>query len=223
MCNYSEKTTNEQPFTTIWYSCFFLPNIETVNTRVLTDKNDGTIELALTTGQRSNIPYCLFHNRTTTTTTLFKKCLQGQVYRQPQNDCQGTGTSANNFGAQTFQWCPTNDTACEVRVPSSSGSGSSVVVRVDVSPAAISCNNDPFLGRKWFLFDDSLISPSSGPLTIDSGFATFYNNTTIWDTTPNTSDPTSVDAYTFNTNLTNTFSRNSVLKNTFNSVLCYSK
>ena len=218
MCNYSEKTTNEQPFTTIWYSCFFLPNIETVNTRVLTDKNDGTIELAVTTGQRSNIPYCFFHNRTTTIRTLFKKCLQGQVYRQPQNDCQGTGTASNNFGAQTFQWCPTNDNSCDVR----GLNNQFFIANENISPAAISCKNENFKSLKWSLsrfVENNFDKP--GSISNTRAFQSLFGAGSIWDNSDGV-NPTLTISSTGSFDLNGNFKSLDVQKNTFNNVLCYS-
>ncbi len=75
---------------------------------------------------------------------IIKKCIQGQVYRAEQNDCKGKGTQADWWGAEKFQWCPTNDRACEIR--NSDGS-----YDFTKSPAYATCNNDTTTGKKWQL------------------------------------------------------------------------
>ena len=67
---------------------------------------------------------------------LLKKCLQGQVYRSAQNDCKGTGSAADYYGAQKFQWCPTNDGACD------DSSSASSAMNLKISPAGKSCLNE---------------------------------------------------------------------------------
>jgi hypothetical protein len=74
-------------------------------------------------------------------TILVRRCLIGQVYRPEQNDCRGTGTESNVWGRLKFQWCPTNDTSCEVNG----------IADPTKSPAAKACAEDTFLGKKWRL------------------------------------------------------------------------
>ncbi|HNF17611.1 MAG TPA: hypothetical protein PK453_28390 [Leptospiraceae bacterium] len=78
--------------------------------------------------------------------TLLKKCLQGQVYRSAQNDCKGTGTAADYYGAQKFQWCPTNDGACD------NSPNTASVPSPKISPAGKSCYDETPIGtRHWSL------------------------------------------------------------------------
>jgi hypothetical protein len=86
-------------------------------------------------------------------TILVRRCLIGQVYRPEQNDCRGTGTESDTWGATRYEWCPTNDTSCEVNG----------IADPTKSPAAKACAEDTFLGKKWRLpsledrFDTDLI------------------------------------------------------------------
>ena len=70
-----------------------------------------------------------------------KKCLQGQVYRSAENDCRGTGSAADQWGAAKFQFCSTDDTSCQ------DGSG----VANGSSPAEQSCRGETLAGRSWHL------------------------------------------------------------------------
>lgn len=63
-----------------------------------------------------------------------KKCLQGQVYRQAQNDCKGAGTAANYWNAQKYQLCPTNVSTCG-----------------NLSPVKISCQYDTTVSFYYFI------------------------------------------------------------------------
>ncbi len=96
----------------------------------IVDNKDGTISLVNADSQGSE--YCPYPPLAKNDLVVgnksrayMKKCLQGQVYRQAQNDCKGTGTAANYYGAQKLQFCPTNVSTCG-----------------DLSPAKISCLND---------------------------------------------------------------------------------
>ena len=73
----------------------------------------------------------------------YKKCLQGQVYRQAENDCQGTGSESDNYGAVQLQYCDKADNSCNggKDYVTLNGSGS--------SEAYDSCNSDTLLNRKW--------------------------------------------------------------------------
>lgn len=76
-----------------------------------------------------------------TRTVILRRCLIGQIYRSAENDCKGTGTKENRWGALYLQWCPTNDTACE----------KNGVADPAVSPAAKACDQDTTAGKKWQL------------------------------------------------------------------------
>ena len=74
-----------------------------------------------------------------------KKCLQGQIYRSTENDCQGTGTSDDNFGALTLQYCASDDDSCK------DTSGTNGIASTELSPASASCASDTTDGKSWIL------------------------------------------------------------------------
>jgi len=94
------------------------------------DLGDGTVRV--TTNYNGNTYY-----------TYLKKCMQGQTFRSAQNDCRGAGTSGNNWNAQTFQYCATQDYACQ-NPATAAGSADTAL-----SPAANSCATDTLLSRSW--------------------------------------------------------------------------
>lgn len=98
------------------------------------DNMDGTINIRI-----EKVSGCGLVN-SVSSGTLLKKCLQGQVYRQAQNDCKGTGSAADYYGAQKFQWCPTNDGSCDT------GTGS---LDVTISPIGKTCSFENLMNRKW--------------------------------------------------------------------------
>jgi hypothetical protein len=70
----------------------------------IVDNQDGTITLA----ELDVFGNSLCRTRTNVISKpLFvtKKCIQGQVYRKAQNDCKGTGTASNYYGAVKMQYC----------------------------------------------------------------------------------------------------------------------
>ena len=77
---------------------------------------------------------------------LVKKCVQGQVYRPVENDCRGKGTQDNWWGAEKYQWCPTNDRACETL-----NSSGYYVYDLTKIPAFATCSNDTTANIKWEL------------------------------------------------------------------------
>lgn len=85
---------------------------------------------------------------TKTSVIYFKKCLQGQIYREVENDCRGTGSAEDNWGAVKYQFCPTNDDACDLE-----GEG---VADPAKSPAAIACAEDTTTGKEWRLVGRSV-------------------------------------------------------------------
>ncbi|MCB1194140.1 MAG: hypothetical protein H7A23_11120 [Leptospiraceae bacterium] len=74
----------------------------------------------------------------------YKKCVQGQVYREEQNDCKGTGDASNYYGAEKFPFCDTNDSSCQ---------SDSNEADPFLSPAAQTCYYDGFQGKTWKMFD----------------------------------------------------------------------
>lgn len=130
----SEKAQDR--WTTLYVYCFAMYNAWTRVTTV-TDNKDGTVRILV-----EGVNPC--GGRKFASETFLKKCIQGQVYRQSQNDCKGTGTAADYYGAQKFQWCSTNDESCNA-------SGSTYSVDVNKSPAAISCEKEITGNKKWSL------------------------------------------------------------------------
>jgi len=129
----SEKAQDR--WTTLYVYCFAMYNAWTEVTTV-TDNKDGTVRILV-----EGVNPC--GGRKFITDKLLKKCIQGQLYRSAQNDCKGTGTAADYYGAQKFQWCPTDDESCD-----SSGDAD-----VNKSPAGNSCDKDMTANRKWQIFD----------------------------------------------------------------------
>jgi hypothetical protein len=133
-----EETTTAKKrrklFQTLWYPYIFTIT-EYTNEQTIIDNKDGTLTY-------SNIRYETKFGTIETgrIEILYQRCLMGQVYRSAQNDCQGTGTKATVWGAQKYQWCPTNDKSCE----DSNGNAIS-----PASPAAKACADSSFQGKKW--------------------------------------------------------------------------
>ncbi|MCB1194257.1 MAG: hypothetical protein KDK90_27725 [Leptospiraceae bacterium] len=98
------------------------------------DKNDGTLEVV----KHNKTTYCFGLWGTVHRSYgqyFIKKCIQGQVYRSEQNDCKGTGSASDYYGAQKYQWCPTNDTSCNSDLKN--------------SPANATCLNDLTASKGW--------------------------------------------------------------------------
>ncbi|MCB1180082.1 MAG: DUF1566 domain-containing protein [Leptospiraceae bacterium] len=56
---------------------------------------------------------------------IFMKCSQGQVWNSSQNDCTGTGSSADNYGAtNTFQFCDASNNSCDTGTLNGTGNSS---------------------------------------------------------------------------------------------------
>ena len=115
--------------------CFIY--VDQIKYNAVEDNKDGTLSLVQYSGTSS--PLCIFNvgskpNVTRSVQGTLKKCIQGQVYRQAQNDCKGTGTAANYYGAQKLQRCLTNTAPFCGNL---------------ASPSSISCANDITAGRKW--------------------------------------------------------------------------
>jgi uncharacterized protein DUF1566 len=47
------------------------------------------------------------------TSLVWKKCSQGQVWNSIANDCAGTGSSGDNYGIQEYQFCNVADNSCD--------------------------------------------------------------------------------------------------------------
>ena len=128
-------------------SCIILPPAKTEEVTAV-DKMDGTIEI-----QQNTFRSCGFGGKTLESSKVgyLKKCIQGQVYRSAQNDCKGTGSAADYYGAQKFQWCPTSDGACDYK-----GLGDFYTIDSSLSPAGNSCLNDGLKNIRWSILGKTI-------------------------------------------------------------------
>ncbi len=136
------KNFNERTLLVCWIGRYTI-----IKETKIIDNKDGTIALADVTTQVTD--YCflpLGKTQSINAKYYIKKCIQGQVYRQAQNDCKGTGTAANYYGAQKYQWCSTNDRSCEKL-----DSSGNYLIDDTKSPAALACKNDKTIGITWSL------------------------------------------------------------------------
>lgn len=75
-------------------------------------------------------------------TLVWSKCSHGQVYNPANNDCTGTGNVGNNYGAQTAQYCSSDDESCnDVVTKELNGTGASTLWDA--------CNGLTLGGRTW--------------------------------------------------------------------------
>ena len=117
---------------------------------VLSDNHDGTVSLHHKDGFGD-----IMH------THLYKKCLQGQVYRSAENDCRGAGTQADLWNASLLQYCNADDNTCN---PTGQYvAGENKYVHGVNSQIWVSCDADTTNGLKWY--------PAHGVVT-----ELFYNN-----------------------------------------------
>ena len=199
------KQFNEKTLLVCWIGRYTI-----IKETKIIDNKDGTIALADVTTQGTD--YCLLPLGKTESINAkyyIKKCVQGQVYRSAQNDCKGTGTAANYYGAQKFQWCPTNDRSCEKL-----DSSGNFVIDETKSPAALTCKSDSFLGKHWS------VTPG-----VSRDFQKFYERSDelplgIVDFFWATSNYWPVDIQHASALLMNSDTSQSFLKNQFNYVLC---
>lgn len=120
----------------------------------LEDQKNGTYLVKRNSGYTYSAPGCTGLSSVTTENLYYvKKCLQGQVYRTAENDCKGTGSATNSWGAQKFQWCQTADRSCDLPVFNSNGNIARYVVDPTKSPAAISCANDKTVNKSWSILE----------------------------------------------------------------------
>ncbi len=134
----AEKLKERLPLN-CYFAALFSPNIRTTE---LIDNGNGTLSIVdILTG--TNSPACPWFNSGRLVANVYftiKKCVQGQVFRQSQNDCKGIGTAANNYGAIKFQWCETNDLSC-----TKLDSKGKRVIDSTKSPAGKSCATEGFI------------------------------------------------------------------------------
>jgi len=132
----------------------------------LVDHRDGTVSL-VTYNQLGSV----------LRKSIYKKCLQGQVYRPlPNNDCQGAGSALNDWGAVKLAYCNANDNSCNTNGKYVWGPN---------SPLYLSCAGDATAGRKWYPVefgeDWSHVIQSS---LFSSMFTEYPQGTGIWTAGP---------------------------------------
>ncbi|MCB1160182.1 MAG: DUF1566 domain-containing protein, partial [Leptospiraceae bacterium] len=140
---------------TIIIACTYLPGQTPPN---FTDNLDGTI-----TDNNTGL--------------MWMKCSQGQGWLQAQNDCQGKGSSTDNYGAdlKRLQFCPSNNSACDNGAILTSGA------------LFDECNNLTFAGKtNWRVptiqelesIIDKSISPFINNLFLDTVASYYWRSTT---------------------------------------------
>lgn len=112
-------------------------------TYTATDLADGIIRVRKQVVGGSSGRCSLAVNPSSTETTYVRKCLLGQTYQVGPNDCRGTGSAGDNYGADGFtrQFCGTNDASCETNGLASA----------TTSPAAQACAALTAGGHTWRL------------------------------------------------------------------------
>lgn len=101
-----------------------------------TDMCDGTIKLVITAGTYGGNTY-------TSRTMYFTKCSQGQVWNSSSNDCAGTGSSGDNYGATVFPYCNGMNNNCN------GGTNSGILDGGGTSGAYIACSGTILAGKSW--------------------------------------------------------------------------
>jgi len=150
-CNYifpkQEKSPKEKLFPFLWITlatCYTgTPKVKSVS---YIDNRDGTVTANMLYDM--DRPNCVSLPKSEVRSVLIKKCMQGQVYQKDQNNCRGKGSEADGWGAEKYQYCPTNDRSCEKET------GDRLrryVADETKSPAAIACAQETFLGKRWGL------------------------------------------------------------------------
>ncbi len=127
------KKEKESMSSKVTLMCYFVRLLGGPSGYKVVDNNDGTVALVSYSSLGADFcPPPFGKTESINVKYYIKKCIQGQVYRQAQNDCKGTGTAANYYGAQKLQMCPTTSTCID-----------------SDSPAMISCINDTTAGKAW--------------------------------------------------------------------------
>ena len=148
-----EKTNRRKVLGDLQLNCFFIRMLGYTRGNRVVDNMDGTISLVSYSSLGADFcPTPFGKTEDISIVYYIKKCIQGQVYRQAQNDCKGIGNAANYYGAQKLQWCTTNDRSCEKL----DGNGSYILDNTK-SPAGISCAGETMLNKKWGIFSLSFI------------------------------------------------------------------
>lgn len=104
---------------------------------VLSDNEDGTLTLTVKDGY-GNLKRSY----------IVKKCLQGQVYRSVENDCQGAGSSVDGWGALKLQYCNAKDNTCNP--DGQYDPDTNAYVHGVNSEIWVSCDSDATAGLSWY-------------------------------------------------------------------------
>ncbi len=166
-CNYifpkQEKSPKEKLFPFLWITlatCYTgTPKVKSVS---YIDNMDGTVTANMLYDM--DRPNCVSLPKTEIRTVFIKKCMQGQVYQKDQNNCRGKGSEADGWGAEKYQYCPTNDRACEKETGDRLRE---YVADETKSPAAIACAQETFLGKRWGLPEGHEVFTANGSQIFD--------------------------------------------------------
>ena len=144
----------------------------------LKDNLNGTVDLYMKNGFGSILE-----------SYVYKKCLQGQVYRTTENDCRGAGSEANLWNASLLQYCSTEDNACNPMDKFIQGSDDYVFG--SNSQIYVSCDSDTTAGLKWypvngfgkvgFLYDSDMLKTIFPDIPWDNSINIWLANSKIGD------------------------------------------
>lgn len=199
-CDWPDEPTGPSDVYKVFMFCTLIKN--TVREYQYEDMMDGTTKLTVTTGYERNC-----YRETVTSVIYIKKCLQGQTYQPGPNNCQGTG-GAPDWGAQKFQFCPTNDRSCE---------DSNYKADPLTSPAAFACASDTTAGRTWRLIPDNPRPFNSEAITFFPEMVTGATDY-IWSEDSHSSNQTM--AWVYRLDISGNVFGTALLKNSTNYVLC---
>lgn len=153
--------SDQEDFETFMSSTLFFVLIGQ-EVRVLEDNYDGTVTYTEKYKLNGNI----------IRQVIYKKCLQGQIYRPlPDNDCRGIGTALDNWGAQLLQFCNQNDDSCVNNLNDLDGSGFSEIYN--------SCNGEtPIMSvpYKYLIFRANNFNQIYTDIPPDGHFWTNHGN-----------------------------------------------
>jgi|JI9StandDraft_1071089.scaffolds.fasta_scaffold04267_6 hypothetical protein len=147
------KKEKESMYAKVTQMCYFVRLLGGPSGYKVVDNNDGTVALVSYSSLGADFCPPPFGKTESILQIQYyiKKCIQGQVYRQAQNDCKGTGTAVNYYSAQKLQMCPTTSSCID-----------------SASPAKSSCINDTITVIKWKM--DNFLAGNEGINTVSSYF-----------------------------------------------------
>ena len=162
------KKEKESMYAKVTQMCYFVRLLGGPSGYKVVDNNDGTVALVSYSSLGADFCPPPFGKTESILQIQYyiKKCIQGQVYRQAQNDCKGTGNAANYWEAQKFQRCITNDTNCDQL--DANGYYLIDYTKSPAGPAKCSCINDTITVIKWKM--DNFLAGNEGINTVSSYF-----------------------------------------------------